>query len=219
MALKERDLSTEQYMPLRVFTVIEGNHTAERFNSVRRLLNKNRAAQFWGVEKEWAEFHGHVFNNIVPRPYNIDNRLMAIKYALREVPEPDEYISEIAYEITPKDIVLGFKKASSKRIVHTSIDKKQVKLPLTYKEAHDTPEIRHRAVGALYEKGDPVTEVVRSLEGWRKANDSIFIPDHHLRQGHETFDTILLHSETTPYAKELGRAAVNYIKNKQLENN
>ncbi len=211
MSVSELEMR-ELYLPVRAFVVIEGNETAERFNDMHRLLNKNRAAQFWGVEEEWAKIHGTFFNAVIPRPNTIDSRLVTIKYALRTVPNPDEFTASVAHDITTKEIVIGSRRTAAKRIIDTSSKKKTAKLPLTYGEAHDTPEIRNSAVVALRELGDPATELVRSLEGWRQANNSVHIPDSLLRQGHSTFDALLLSSEESPYAVELGKAAVRHLR-------
>jgi hypothetical protein len=209
MAMRETDLEPEQmYIPREAFTVIDGDQTAERFNNMHRLLNKNRAAQFWGVEEEWAKMHGKFFNAIVPRPNTIDTRLLIIKYALREVPEPDEFTGGLAYKTPAREIITGARRVKTKRISGAVNGKKPVKLGITYGEAHDTPAIRNAAVISLHEVGDPITEVVRSLEGWRRANSSIEITDSQLRQGHETFDVLLLSSEASPYVSQLGKTAV-----------
>ncbi len=210
-ALKRHaDHNTKQlYVPERKLTIVQGDSTAERFNDMRRALDKNRAAQFWGVEEQWAKIHSVFFNSFVARTPTLETRLLAIKFALRTVVDLDEFTQEVAYSMLPTGMHAGYKKTKDKRIARPTTKHKHAKLQITYLEAHHTPEIRNQAVKMLDDQGDPIIEVVRGLDAWRAEHTAVIsFTDTQVQEGHEAFEVLLLSSDKSPYAQALGSVAI-----------
>lgn len=81
----------------------------------------------------------------------------------------------------------------------------------TYHDVHDMPEVRFAALNALRRDDFPAIEVVRSLEGWRWANDVDLSHDQH-EVGRLAFETYLFSIGSIKFLPALGHAATAYLK-------
>lgn len=200
------------YVPEESFSVPGEDVDPDKFKKMHRALSKNRAAQFWGVEEQWAIFNNRPYNALATRGTDTESQLLPIRYAMREISDLDSFGADIAYNTPLSTVKNGFRKVIDRRIIDTVSRKKQRRLPITYGEAHDNPAIRLSALSSLIDFGDATVEVVRSLEVWRKGHeDDIEIPDFAVADRFATFDRLLLSDMKSPYVQALGFAATAYL--------
>lgn len=200
----------EAYLPRTAFYVIGGNATAERFHALRRKVNDGRGPQFWGVRglKPYE-------NPTTKRTDTLQNRLIDMQHLLRTVPDaPDESPEAVAslkeWAFKPTDaLIKEAERRKRSRIINPSTGKR---LPLTYHDAHNTPEIRHPAVESLLFSGEPTIQVIRCLEEWRKSNERYYpLNDEQKELGWQSFEIFLFSAGAEQFTRALGSAAISHL--------
>lgn len=214
-------------MPQTAFQLMGGLATAERFHAVHKRVNEKRGPQFWGIRGIKRDE-----NATTRRPDDLEHRIIDMKYLLRVVPdlidesaEQVEALKTWAYR-PPTELTAHAKKAMNRKVKNPESPKQKIgrevvdpdnprrkKIEqITYAEAHDEPAIRHPALQHLLEQGDPVVEIVRSLEGWRTTHAEEYpLTDSQKELGWQAFEIFLFSAGAEKFTRALGYAAVEHF--------
>ena len=236
----EKFENIEMYMPRRAFYAIEGGlevndpsdigsvsvsdknriksegvvvssiDTPDQYRSLHKYVNKI-GERFWLSEVDdvsdpisHLSLMAAATKHLKPRDVDIAETDMDIQFLIKNSYTPPGDLISIAHahaiDRVPDYTGRRDKKGRLKRLG-----------TYTYHEVHDEPQVRFAALNALREDDFPAIEIVRSLEGWRWANDIDLSHEQH-EIGRLAFETYLFSVGSVKFLPALGQAATAYLK-------